>query len=245
MILSTTLLDVAGPAGPIRVHMARPASVGRRFPAVLFYTDIFQHTPSTLRVVARLAGHGFVVCAPELYGRIAPPGTQLDFERDRQRALDCASKLHVTDLDDDRRAVLDALKREADVDAARIGAVGFCYGGHLAFRAAFEPDVRATACCYPTGVHSGKLGVDDDTATLARAGEIHGSLLLVWGRRDPHIPAEGRAAVRHALTDKGVRFEERVFDAEHAFMRDEGPRYDPAATDEAFSSLLGLLRTQL
>ena len=53
-----------------------------------------------------------------------------------------------------------------------IGAAGHCTGGHLAFRAAFRPQVRATACWYATGLHDGKLGKDPDAGSLARAGEI-------------------------------------------------------------------------
>ena len=53
----------------------------------------------------------------------------------------------------------------------RIGAVGFCIGGHLAFRAAFQPDVRATVFYYGTGIHDGKLGKDADAEARSRADE--------------------------------------------------------------------------
>ena len=66
--------------------------------------------------------------------------------------------------------------------------MGFCIGGHLAFRAALEPDVRATVCFYGTGIHDGKLGQDSDAGSLSRAGEIRGKLLMVWGSADPHVP---------------------------------------------------------
>ena len=38
----------------------------------------------------------------------------------------------------------------------RLSATGFCIGGHLAFRAAFDPRVAATVCFYPTGLHNGR-----------------------------------------------------------------------------------------
>ncbi len=78
----------------------------------------------------------------------------------------------------------------------QLGAMGFCIGGHLAFRAALDPDVRATVCFYGTGIHDGKLGQDRDAGSLARAGEIRGKLLMVWGSADPHVPEAGRAADR-------------------------------------------------
>jgi carboxymethylenebutenolidase len=98
--------------------------------------------------------------------------------------------------------------------------------------------VRATACFYGTGIHDGKLGRDADAGSLARAGEIGGDLLMVWGTGDPHIPEQGREKIRAALADAGVRFRFLEYDAEHAFMRDEGPRYDPVATDLAFAEMV-------
>lgn len=245
MILTTEHVDIPGPAGPIRTLLCRPAARQRDeggFPGVVFFSDIFQLTGPMVRMTQRLAGHGFVVMAPELYGRIEPPGTSLDFDRDRQRALDDSDRMKVEDLDADRRAVLDALKSHPDVDDERVLAAGFCFGGHLAFRAALEPDVKATVCFYGTGIHSGKLGATTHADSLTRAGDIRGKLLLVWGRQDPHIPAEGRARIHRALEDAGVRFEARLFDAEHAFMRDEGPRFDPDATDRAFAAMVDLFR---
>jgi carboxymethylenebutenolidase len=230
----------------VRCALVRPATSGR-YPGIVAYSDIFQLTAPHMRLVRRLAGHGFVVVAPELYGRIEAPGTVLAFEADRARALALADRMRVEHLDADRRAVIDALRDRDDV--AEIGAVGWCYGGHLAFRAAFEPEVRAAACCYATGVHDGKLGAADgktsSAGSLERCSEIHGELLLVWGRNDPHVPAQGRARIHRALDDAGVRFEARFYDAEHAFMRDEGPRFDPEATDRAFSAIVVLFRRAL
>ena len=70
-------------------------------------------------------------------------------------------------------------------------------------------------------------------------------LLLIWGRRDPHIPAPGRARIQAALDAHGVRFETRLFDAEHAFVLDEGPRWDPEAADRAMGATVELFRRTL
>ena len=52
--------------------------------------------------------------------------------------------------------------------------------------------------------------------------------------------AAGRARIHRVLDEAGVRFEARLYDAEHTFMRDEGARADPAATDRAFAAMLEL-----
>ena len=235
MIVTSEYVDVKGPAGLIRTLLVRPKTT-RRVPGLLLYSDIFQLTPPMVRMAQRFAGHGFVVAAPELYCRIEPLGTVLDFDRDRQRALDDSDRMKAEDLDADGRAILDMLAARDDVDGLCAG--GWCFGGHLAFRAACQPDVLATACCYGTGIHNGKLGATPNAGSLERAKDIKGDLLLVWGRNDPHIPAAGRALIHRSLDDANVRFEARLYDAEHAFMRDEGPRFDPAATDSAVAAMI-------
>jgi carboxymethylenebutenolidase len=242
MIITTDYVDIAVDGSTMRMFVAQPRAEGR-YPGVLFYSDIFQLTAPMQRACARLAGYGFVVAAPEIYHRIEPPGTVIAFDdAGRTRGLADASNTTVAQFDRDARAVLDYLAGHERVAAGRLGVAGFCIGGHLAFRAAFNADVRATVCFYGTGIHNGKLGADADAGSLARAADIAGRLLLVWGARDPHIPEDGRAQIHAALERAGTAFAVRLYDAEHAFMRDEGPRYDPEATDAAWGDMVSLYR---
>ncbi len=197
-----------------------------------------------LRAVTRLAGYGFVAAAPEIYHRIEPAGSAIPFDdAGRTRGMDDAAKTPVAHFDQDRRAGLDYLAKHSQVAPGQLGAMGFCIGGHLAFRAALEPDVRATVCFYGTGIHDGKLGQDRDAGSLGRAGEIHGKLLMAWGSADPHVPEAGRAEIDRKLREAKVDYSVKLYPAEHAFMRDEGPRYDPEATDQAFAGMIGLFRS--
>ena len=129
--------------------------------------------------------------------------------------------------------------------SGRVGTVGFCIGGHLAFRAALQRDVLAACCFYPTDLHSGTLGEGKKADTLARAGDIGAELAMIWGRQDPHIPAAGRAKIYQALADAGRHFTWHEFNAEHAFMRDEGPRYDPEAARTSMGIALALFHRRL
>jgi carboxymethylenebutenolidase len=222
----------------MRTFVAAPRTEGPH-PAVVFYTDIFQLTDSSLRWAVRLAGYGFVVAVPEIYHRIEPAGTVLGFDDEgKQRGQADAEATAVADFDEDIAAALDHFEGRA----GSLGAAGHCTGGHLAFRAAFDARVRATACWYPTGLHDGALGADPDARSLARASEIQGDLLLIWGSRDPHTPADGRAKVRTGLESAGTRLRWSEYDAEHAFGRDVGDRYDPEATDAAFAETVALFR---
>lgn len=230
---------------PLPMLVTAPRASGR-YPGIVCFSDIFQITGAQRRMSTRLAGYGFVVATPEIYNRLEAPGTAFPFDDGgRARGLANAQKTRVADLDADCRAALAWLAADPRVDAGRLGAVGFCIGGHLAFRAALRPEVRATVCFYPTGVHDGRLGQETDAGTLARAAEIQGELLLVFGAADPHVPEDARAAIAAALTASGRRFATKLFPAEHAFMRDEGPRYDPEATDRAWDDAIMFLRRAL
>jgi carboxymethylenebutenolidase len=237
-------VEIAAAAGHvIRAWVVKPvaASPAKPLPAVLAYSDIFQLTGPQLRVCQRLAAYGFVVVSPEIFARLRLSQAGFDFERDRQLALDTTERMALAWFDEDRRAVLDWMAGQAFVDPDRLLACGWCIGGHLAFRAALEPDVKATACFYATGLHSDTLGGAHGTATsLASAKDVRGPLLLVWGTRDPHTPREGRVKIHRALDDAGTAYHVREYDAEHTFMRDEGARYDAVASDRAFADLLDL-----
>jgi carboxymethylenebutenolidase len=209
---------------------------------LLLYTDIFQLTESTLRTARRFAAAGFQVFVPEIYPHGELAGVALEFDdAGKQAGLAGAAATTTAGFDADRIAVLDFMRGQPDVDELFV--TGFCIGGHLALRAALDPRVAATVCFYPTGVHNGALGADADAGTLGAVAAIQGRLMIVFGSRDPHVPADARLAVVSALYAAGLEdLELHVWaGGEHAFMRDVGPRFDPALTDLAITEAVSFL----
>ena len=238
MIITSGYVQIPTSGAPMRTFIAAPAAEGK-YAGMWCYSDIFQLSGPMLRSCARLAGYGFVVAAPEIYHRVELAGTVIPFDdAGRDRGMGDAGKTPVADC----RAGLDWLGAHAKVARGQLGVMGFCIGGHLAFRAALQPDVRATVCFYGTGIHNGKLGKDTNAGSLERAQEIQGELLMIFGSNDPHVPGEGRVKIAESLKNAGVRHRIQIFPAEHAFMRDEGARFDPEATDLAFAEMIGSLR---
>jgi carboxymethylenebutenolidase len=226
----------------MRTVVVSPKPEGK-YPGILLYSEIFQLTGPIRRSMERLAGHGFVVAAPEIYHRIEPPGLVIPYDdAGRMRGQDDAARTTVAEFDADRKAVLDYLETQPDVAPGRLGAMGFCIGGHLAFRAALDPRVKGAVCCYPTGLHTGRVGKDPDAGSLQRAGDVKGQLLVVFGAADPHIPEEGRRKIADALSAAGVAHRVHLAAGEHAFMRDEGERYDPEASDRVWQMAVELFR---
>jgi carboxymethylenebutenolidase len=232
---------VTAPDCEILATMITPVGAGP-WPGMLLYTDIFQRTESTLRTARRLASAGFVVCVPEIYPHGELAGVSLEFDDEGKKSgLAGAAATTTAQFDSDRIAVLDFLEHRADVDA--LVAVGFCIGGHLAFRAAFDPRITATVCFYPTGLHNGALGADSDAGSLAGADAVAGRLMIVFGSQDPHVPADARVQIVSALYAAGLDdLELHVYrGGEHAFMRDVGARHDPVLTDLAIIEAVSFL----
>jgi carboxymethylenebutenolidase len=232
------------PYGPMRTHIVRPAAPGK-YPGLVFYSEIFQITEPIRRTAALLAGHGYIVAMPEVYHEFEPAGTVLAYD---QAGSDVGNKWkyekELGSYDADTRAVLDHLKSREDC-TGQLGAIGICLGGHLSFRAAMEPDVRATVCFYGTDIHQGSLGKGQKDDSLARAAEIKGELLMIWGRQDPHIPLEGRRKVLARFDELNLRYEWHEVNGAHAFMRDEGARYDPELAMHLYREALNLFHRKL
>ena len=240
VVLTREYVDIPVDGRAMRTFVAAPRDGGPH-PGIVFYTDIFQLTEPSLRWALRLAGYGFLVAVPEIYHRLEPAGTVLEFDDEgKVRGQGDADATPVAEFDVDA-----ALAWLGEHSSGSLGAAGHCTGGHLAFRAALRPQVRATACWYATGLHDGKLGKDADAGSLARAGEIEGELLAIWGIRDPHTPLPGRALIRERLDAVGVRLTWHEYEAAHAFGRDVGDRYDPEVTDQAFAETIALFRRAL
>ena len=232
------------PYGPMRTHIVRPAAAGK-YPGIVFYSEIFQVTDPIRRTAALLAGHGYVVAMPEVYHEFEPAGTVLAYDQaGSDRGNKWKFEKELASYDADTRAVLDHLKSRAECTGV-LGAMGICLGGHLAFRAAMEPDVHATVCFYATDIHKGSLGKGQHDDSLARAANIQGELLMIWGRQDPHIPLEGRRIVLARLDELNLQYSWHEVNGAHAFMRDEGARYDPELAMHLYREALNLFHRKL
>jgi carboxymethylenebutenolidase len=243
VILQEEQTELATPTGPMRTYVHRPVARGR-YPGLVLFSEIFQRTGPIQRTAALMAGHGFVVAVPEIFHELEPAGAVLAYDQagaDRGNA--CKIGKPVSAYDADAKAALGYLAGSPHC-TGKLGAMGMCIGGHLAFRASMNPAVLAGACFYATDIHKGTLGLGGDD-TLARMGDVPGEMLMIWGRQDPHVPAEGRSRIHARLAEAGVRFTWHELNAQHAFLRDEGPRYDPALSLACYRLVIDLFKRKL
>jgi len=244
MTIREEFADLPTRNGPMRVHLFIPNGAGRH-PGVIFYSEIFQVTGPIRRMAAALSGQGYLVAVPEVYHEFEPPGTVLAYDQagsDRGNELKYTKSLAA--YDEDTAVVAGFLRSHASC-TGRIGSYGVCLGGHLAVRAGFNPLIEAVAAFYPTDIHTGTLGAGKNDDTLQRFAGLRTPFLFVFGRQDPHVPLEGRIKIADRLNATGVDFEWHEFAAAHAFLRDEGPRYNPALAQVCLDLLLRFFREKL
>ncbi len=244
MIIVESHVDIETPTGTMRTFVYKPAATGV-WPGVVFFSEIYQVTGPIARTARLLAGHGYLVAVPEVYHEFEPLGSPFAYDTvGTDKGNRYKVEKEVSSFDSDARAVLDWLGAQDDCNG-RFGCIGICLGGHLSFRCAMEPDVLAGACLYATDVHKGSLGKGMSDNSMSRIPQIKGELAMVWGRQDRHVPREGRRAIYDALADCGAHFGWYEFNARHAFVRDEGYRYNPPLSRIVEDIVLELFQRRL
>ena len=146
----------------------------------------------------------------------------------------------------DAKAAIAWLRQRKDVRGDRIGAMGFCIGGHMTYLTACETDVRAAASFYGGGIAgAGGAGRRAVHAQPHRRRSGASSLGL-FGAKDGLIPKSQVDAIRAELAKHGVRHEVVVYpDADHGFFCDQRATYQKAAAEDAWKRVKQLFREEL
>jgi carboxymethylenebutenolidase len=196
-----------------------------------------------------MACHGFIVTVPEIYHEFEPAGTALSYVG--TAGVERGNELKITKTiaayDSDSASSVAFLASHPDCTGA-VGVMGFCIGGHLAYRAALNKGVRAAACFYATDLHKGSLGAGMNDDSLSRVTDLAAAgteMCMIWGRQDPHVPTDGRMRTLTAFAAANVHFTWHEFNGQHAFMRDEGPRYDGELALTCYGMCVDLFRRKL
>ncbi|KAI0735216.1 dienelactone hydrolase [Earliella scabrosa] len=223
---------------PIRIFVIAPAVPGypnAKFPGVVCFSEIYQVTGPVERFAGQIASQGYVVACPSTYhefeGPEPIPGNKYKIEKE------------LAAYDEDATLAIDLLCSLKNCNG-RIAATGMCLGGHLAFRASFDPRVLASVCFFATDIHSATLGKgkNDNSLVRVRNGDLtgRGELVMIFGKQDTHVPREGRDLIRKTLEDANVTASFLEVQAQHAFIRDESSkgRWDAALTRSMFTFMM-------
>ena len=203
----TEWISLLTPAGQMTAFLALPP--GGRGPGLLLMQEIFGVNKHIREVAQQYALAGFVVLAPDVFWRQAAR-VELGYEgTDRERGMQLATALVPAELQTDLMAALAALRARPELSAsadtgtgtdtstethspAKIGVIGYCLGGRLAYNAAALGGVDAAVAYYGGGI----------AGQLALAGQVRCPVQFHFAGTDNHIPPEAVSAVREAFAGK-------------------------------------------
>ncbi|OZJ04893.1 hypothetical protein BZG36_02519 [Bifiguratus adelaidae] len=252
MLVTESFVDIPTTVaqGPMRVYLFAPnlpQYPDAKFPGVAVFTEIYQVTGPLERFCRQIASQGYLVACNESFHEFEGQGNPILYDAegtDRGNKYKVEKKLEA--YDEDATLTIDLLMGHKNCNG-KIGVTGMCLGGHLAFRAAFDPRVQAAVCYFATDIHSHTLGAGKNDDSLERSKEIRGELLMIFGKADTHVPREGRDLIRKTLDDNQICFSWWEVQAQHAFIRDEMSkgRYDAALAKVCFDGLLELFHRRL
>jgi carboxymethylenebutenolidase len=205
-------------------YVALPA--GEPKAALVVVQEIFGVNAHIRSVAEGYAKDGFLSVAPALFDRIEP-GIELGYQgADLETARNLIPKINPEKAEADIQA---ALEYAANATGKKVGVIGYCYGGTLAWLAATR--LRPAAA---VGYYGGMI------ANFA-AEEPACPVMLHFGRQDTHIPAESVEQVRAAHPEVEIYW----YDAGHGFNCDARGSYNAAAAKEARGRSVAFLKKHL
>jgi len=226
-------ITIEGRDGAFAAYIARPKAL--RAPAVVVLQELFGVNADIRKTCDELAGQGFIAVAPDLFWR-QEPGVDLnhwsDAEWKKGLALYAAYDRNKGVLD-----IVDTAHAAGQLDGAsgKVGVMGFCLGGLMAFLAAARAKIDA-AVAY----HGG-----DTEKYLDEAGGITAPMLMHLAEEDEFISKEAQAKIKAALADKPNVEIYSYPGCNHAFARHSGTHYDAAAAAMANGRTWQFLRDRL
>ncbi len=201
-------------------------------PGIVLLQEIFGVNRHIRDVADLYAEEGYVVLAPDLFWRIEP-GVDLGYtEADRERALRLRERFDVNRGVGDITATVEALRRRPECAGGRVGALGFCLGGRLAYLAAARSGVDCAVSYYGVGIEH----------ALDEADRITCPMVLHFGSEDSRVPM---AAVEQIRTTLGGRDEVGIHvypGADHGFNCPERASFDRRASALAHTRSIALFR---
>lgn len=210
MSLNETIPTLEGDAS-FGAYLARPEGTPRA--AIIVIQEIFGVNPGIRRKCDKLAAEGYLALAPDLFWRLQPGfEADPDIESEFQTALEMMGRFDQDLAIRDLEATIHHIRRTLGI--AKVGCVGYCLGGRLAFLAAARTDIDASVGYYGVGI-DGLMGEKHAIAN---------PLLLHIPTADGFVPRETQAAMHAGLDDhpKVTLYDYEGLD--HGFATEMGKR---------------------
>ena len=212
-------ISVKTPDGAFEAYVARPAAA--KAPAVVVIQEIFGVNLVMRDITDGLAAQGYLAICPDLFWRIEPGVDITDqSEAEWKKAFDLYGKFDVDKGVADIQATISAVRADAGCNG-KVGTVGFCLGGLLAYLSAGLTDADGAVSYYGVGIE-GRL-TDKPRAPL----------LMHIAEGDQFVPPAAQDAIKAALSGAANVTIHSYPVRDHAFARVGGEHYNAADAEAA------------
>src|SRR5690348_1515591 len=211
----------AADGGTFSAYLTAPKATPT--PGLVLAQEIFGVNTVMRTIADEFARQDFVAVCPDLFWR-QEPGIQITdgSEAEWQKAFQLFQGFNVDKGIDDLKATLAALRKRPECNG-KVGAVGYCLGGTLAYLMATRSDVDCAVAYYGVSIHQ----------MLGEAKNIKKPLLVHIAGNDKFVPQEAQEEIRRVLGANPL-VEIHTYDGvDHAFARVGGQSYVPQAAMEA------------
>ncbi len=231
--MTTETATITTPDGSFSAYVARPAH--QPAPAVVVIQEIFGVNAVMRGVADWLASAGYLAIVPDLFWRIEP-GIELtdQSEGEWKRAFELFNAFDVDKGVSDIAATIRHIRKDIGC-TDKVGAVGYCLGGLLAFLTAIRTDADASV---------GYYGVGLDKRIVESTGLDHPVLLHI-AEDDQFTPAAARDQIISALSANPQVQLDIYPGRDHAFARIGGQHYHAADAKKANDATLAFFQKEL
>ena len=219
--------------GPFAAYVARPAAA--KAPAIVVIQEIFGVNAVMREITDSLADQGYLAICPDLFWRIEPGIDISDkSEAEWKKAFELFNAFDPDAGVKDIAAVIDQIRADPGC-SGKVGAVGYCLGGLLAFLTAARTDADASVSYYGVGIES----------RVAEADKLERPLLLHIAEEDQFVPKAAQAIILQSLKNHPQVTAHTYPGCDHAFARHGGEHYNEAAAKVANGRSLAFFQQHL
>jgi carboxymethylenebutenolidase len=225
-------VQIAGPDGVFRAYMAKPAGAPKA--AVVAIQEIFGVNAVMRGKADWLASQGFLAIAPDLFWRLEKDVDITDqSEAEWAKAMDLMKRFDLDTGIKDLQATIDHAR--GLVDGGKVGAVGYCLGGLLAYLTATRTDADASVGYYGVNIPN----------FLKEAENIRQPLMLHIAGKDGFVPPPAQKQMKDGLAGNSHVTLHDYPERDHAFTREGGKNYDAADAKIADDRTIAFFKANL
>lgn len=210
-------------------------AAGKINPGLILLQEAFGVNHHIRDMADRFAAQGFVVIAPEMYHRTAPPYFEVGYtEFDKVKPH--ISAMTIEGNAADIKAAYHWLSSNELVNPGNIFSIGYCMGGRMSFLANATQPIKAGASYYSGNIKS----------IANKAANISGRHLFFWGGLDQHIGQDQIDIITKAMDEAGKEYiNVKISYADHGFNCDERDSYNEKAAKEAWALTLAFFKNNM